>query len=131
MTRGTKFLSNSKCKCGSCGRTDRPYGHMSGSGALYQKGYCHRCNKVKSLPYTQQQLDMEGEGIKKFFKNVWNKALKPVVKHVGKNVLNNPARALQIASQIGMAGASKNPSAIKNSSWVFACGCSTKLCCSL
>ncbi len=112
MTRGTKFLSNSKCKCGSCGRTDRPYGHMSGSGALYLKGYCHRCNKVKSLPYTQQQLDMEGEGIKKFFKNVWNKALKPAGKYVGKNIVNNPARALQIASQIGMAGASKNPAAI-------------------
>ena len=68
MTRGTKFLTNSNCKCGTCGRTDRPYGHMTGSGGLYLKGYCHRCNKIKSLPYTQQQLEMEGEGIKKFLR---------------------------------------------------------------
>ena len=114
MTRGTKFLSNSKCACGTCGRTDRPYGHMTGSGGLYLKGYCHRCNKVKSLPYTQQQLEMEGEGIRKFFKNVWNKALKPVGKHVGKNIISNPTRALQVASQVGAAAASKNPTAILN-----------------
>ena len=114
MTRGTKFLSNSKCACGTCGRTDRPYGHMTGSGGLYLKGYCHCCNKIKSLPYTQQQLEMEGEGIKKFFKNVWNKALKPVGKHVGKNIINNPGRALQVASQVGAAASSRNPNAIMN-----------------
>ena len=112
MTRGTKFLSNSKCSCGSCGRTDRPFGHMTGSGALYLKGYCHRCNKVKSLPYTQQQLNIEGEGIKKFFKNVWNKALKPAAQHVGKNIIKNPVRAFQVASQLGAAAATKNPTAI-------------------
>ena len=114
MTRGTKFLTNSNCKCGTCGRTDRPYGHMTGSGGLYLKRYCHRCNKNKSLPYTQQQLEMEGEGIKKFFKNVWNKALKPVGKHVGKNIINNPGRALQVASQVGAAASSRNPNAIMN-----------------
>ena len=114
MTRGTKFLSNSKCACGSCGRTDRPFGHMTGSGGLYLKGYCHHCNKVKSLPYTQQQLEMEGEGIKKFFKNVWNKALKPAGKHVAKNIINNPGRAFQIASQLGAAAATKNSKAIMN-----------------
>ena len=66
MTRGTKFLNNSKCKCGCCGKTDRPYAHMSKSGHLYLKGYCHKFGKTKSLPYTQEQLEMEGEGIKKF-----------------------------------------------------------------
>ena len=85
---------------------------MTGSGGLYLKGYCHCCNKIKSLPYTQQQLEMESEGIKKFFKNVWNKALKPVEKHVGKNIINNPTRAFQIASQIGAAAATKNSKAI-------------------
>ena len=111
MTRGTKFLSNSNCKCGTCGRTDRPYGHMSDSGGLYLKGYCQRCNKTKSPPYTQQQLDMECEGIKKFFKKVWNKALKPVCTHVGKNIINNPTRVSQIASQLGAAAATKNSKA--------------------
>ena len=114
MTRGTKFLTKSNCKCGNCGRTDRPYGHMTGSGGLYLKGYCHCCNKIKSLPYTQQQLEMEGEGIKKFFTNVWNKALKLVGKHVGKNIINNPTRAFQIASQLGAAAATKNSKAIMN-----------------
>ena len=55
---------------------------------------------------------MEGEGLKKFFKNVWNKALKPVGTHVGKNIIKNPVRAFQVASQLGAAAASKNPTAI-------------------
>ena len=54
---------------------------------------------------------MEGEGIKKFFKNVWNKALKPIGTHVGKN---NPTRVFQIASQLGAAAATKNSKAIMN-----------------
>ena len=114
MTRGTKFLSDSKCACGTCGRTHCPYGHMNGSGGLCLKGRCHRCNKVKSLSDTQQQLEMEGEGIKNFFKNVWNKALKPTAKHVGGNIISNPVRAFQIASQLGAAAATKNPKAILN-----------------
>ena len=87
---------------------------MTGSGGLYLKGYCHCCNKIKSLPYTPQQLEVEGEGIKKFFKNVWNKALKPAGTHVGKNIIKDPVRALQIASQLGASAASKNPTAIMN-----------------
>ena len=61
MTRGTKVLKNSKCKCGRKNRTDRPYGHVTKGGALFLKGYCHSC-KEKCLPYTKQQLDVEGEG---------------------------------------------------------------------
>ena len=116
MRRGTKFLNNSKCKCGCCGRTDRPYGHMSQSGHLYLKGYCHKCGKTKSLPYTKEQLEMEGEGVRKLFKTVWNKAIKPLAKEVGKNILNNPGRALQVASQLGTAGMSRNPGAIARAS---------------
>ena len=70
-------------------------------GNLALKGYCPSCNKIKSLPYTNQQLEMEGNGIKKFFSNIWNKALKPAGKHIGTNIIKNPGRALQIASQIG------------------------------
>ena len=40
---------------------------------------------------------MEGEGIRKFFKGVYNKVLKPV----GKKIIANPGRALQIATQLG------------------------------
>ena len=112
MTRGTKFLANSRCRCGKYDRTDKPYGHMSGKGNLYLKGYCHSCRGMKSLPYTPQQLEMEGEGIKKFFKNVWNKALKPIGKEVGQKILADPLGAFKVASQLGSATASRNPSAI-------------------
>ena len=33
-------------------------------------------------------------------------------KHLGKKILNNPARALEIAANIGTAAASKNPKLI-------------------
>ena len=112
MTRGTKFLNNSKCKCGCCGKTDRPFGHMSQNGHLFLKGYCHKCGKIKSLPYTQEQLEMEGNGIKNLFKTVWSKAIKPLAKEVGKNILNNHARALQVATQLGTAVGTRNPGAI-------------------
>ena len=115
MTRGTQFLSNSKCPC--CKKQDRvnrPYGHMSENKNLYLKGYCPLCHKTKSLPYTKQQLDMEGEGIKKFFKNVYNKVLKPIGKEAIKNISKDPMKALKLGTQLGSAIASKNASAIMN-----------------
>ena len=115
MTRGTQFLNNSKCPC--CKKQDRvnrPYGHMSESRNLYLKGYCPLCHKTKSLPYTKEQLNMEGEGIKKFFKNVYNKVLKPIGKETIKNISKDPMKALKLGTQLGSAIASKNPSAIMN-----------------
>ena len=114
MTRGTNFLNKSKCKCGVQDKTDRPFGHITGSGGMYLKGYCHRCKKIKSLPYTPQHLELEREGIKKFFKNVYKKVLKPAGSHVGKNIIKNPLRAVQVVSQLGAAAATKNPKAIMN-----------------
>ena len=113
MTRGTNFLNKSKCRCGLHGKANRPYGTKGGVN-YYLKGHCPSCNKVKSLPFTQAQLDVEGEGIKKFFKKVYNKVLKPVGTHVGKNIISNPMRALQIGTQLGMAAASRNPKMIMN-----------------
>ena len=116
MARGTNFLNNSKYPC--CKKQDRvsrPYGHMSESRNLFLEGFCPKCNETKSLPYTKQQLDMEGEGIKNFFKNVYNKVLKPIGKEVGKNNLANPGRALQVGSQFGASLASKIPQAILSS----------------
>ena len=111
MTRGTNFLMNSKCHCGLHGKANRPYGTKGGVN-YYLKGHCPSCNKVKSLPFTQAQLDVEGEGIKKFFKNVYNKALKPLGTHVGKNIISNPMKALQTGINLGSAIGSKNPQAI-------------------
>ena len=115
MTRGTKCLSNSKCNCGLHDRTVRPYGHITGSGALFLKGYCRSCNGKKSLPYTKEQLDLEGDGIKKFFKNVWTKGIKPMGRKVGAKILNDPPKAFRVASQIGAAATSKNPQAMLTS----------------
>ena len=115
MTRATKFLSNSKCKCGRYDRTNRPYGHITGSGNLFLRGYCQSCNGKKSLPYTKEQLDLEGEGIKKFFKDVWTKGIKPMGKKVGAKILNDPVKAFQVSSQVGSAVTSRNTQAILSS----------------
>ena len=48
-------------------KVGRPYDNKGQIGNLALKGYCHSCNKIKNLPYTKQQIDMEIEGIKKFF----------------------------------------------------------------
>ena len=119
MTRGTQFLNNSKfASCKKMNKVAKVYGYMGQNRNLALKGYCPSCNKnkIKSLPYTKQQLEMEGKGIKKFFRIVWNKAIKPARKHVGSNILKNPERAFQIASQIGAASALKSSSAIMNAS---------------
>ena len=107
-------LSLFKCNCGRYGRTDRPYGHITQGGALSLRGYCRSCNGKKSLPYTQEQLDVEGEGIKKFLKDVWTKGIKPRGKNVGKKILNDPVKAFQLAAQVGLAVTSRNPQAIMN-----------------
>ena len=73
MTRGTKILNNSKCRCGRYDRTVRPYGHTTSGGALFLKGDCRSCNGKKSLPYTQEQLDLGSEGIKKYLKTCGQK----------------------------------------------------------
>ena len=98
MTHGTKFLDTSKCKCGRNDKTDRPYGHKTKGRALFLEGYCHSCNGNKSLPYTKQQLDTEGDGIKKVFKNVWSRAIKPLGENVGRN---HPLAILSSAMQAG------------------------------
>ena len=117
MTRGTQFINNSKCaSCKKMTKVSKPYGYMGQNRNLALKGGCSSCNRTKSLPYTNQQLEMEGEGIKNFFKNVWTKAIKPAGKHLGKNIAKNPGRALQVATQLGMASvnAKKDPFGLLN-----------------
>ena len=111
MTRGTNFLNKSKCRCGLHGKANRPYGTKGGVN-YYLKGHRPSCNKVKSLPFTQAQLDVEGEGIKRIFKKVYSRVLKPVGTHIGKNISKNPMKALQTGVALGSALASKNPQAI-------------------
>ena len=66
------------------------------------RGNCMICNRNNNLIVSARTID--GEGLGDFFKHLGSAA-----KNVGKKILNNPARALEIAANIGTAAASKNP----------------------
>ena len=66
------------------------------------RGNCMICSRNKSLIVSDRTINAEGLG--DFFKHLGSAA-----KNVGKKILNNPGRALEIAANIGTAAASKNP----------------------
>ena len=66
------------------------------------RGNCMICSRNKSLIVSDRTINAEGLG--DFFKHLGSAA-----KNVGKRILNNPGRALEIAANIGTAAASKNP----------------------
>ena len=88
--------------------------HYSGtnniSGAITLKGTkmlrvnCVKCKRNKSM--TVSDATIEAEGLKDFFRSVGRATV-----NFGKKVANNPVRALEIASKIGSAAASRNPRA--------------------
>ena len=63
------------------------------------------CSRNKSLIVSDRSIN--GEGLGDFFKHLGSAA-----KNVGKKILNNPGRALEIAANIGTAAASENPKLI-------------------
>ena len=65
------------------------------------RGTCMMCSRNESLIVSDQTIN--GEGLGDFFKHLGSAA-----KNVGKKILNNPARALEIAANIGTGAASKN-----------------------
>ena len=65
------------------------------------RGTCVTCKRDKSLIVSDQTI--AGEGLGDFFKHIGKTA-----KNVGKKIHNNPARALEIAANIGTAAANKN-----------------------
>ena len=69
------------------------------------KGSCSTCKRNKSLIVSDQTINAKGLG--DFFKHL-GKATTKAAKNVGKKILNNPGRALEIAANIGTAAASKN-----------------------
>ena len=69
------------------------------------RGTCSTCKRNKSLIVSDQTIQAEGLG--DFFRSVGKAA-----KNVGKKILNNPGRALEIAANIGTAAASRNPKLI-------------------
>ena len=104
-----KFINNSYCVGGKhYSPTTNIYGETANTGIrigrpVYTlRGNCVTCNRNKSLIVSERTI--EGEGLGDFFKYLGSAA-----KNVGKKILNNPARALEIAANIGTAAASKNP----------------------
>ena len=69
------------------------------------RGTCSSCKRNKSLIVSDQTIQAEGLG--DFFRGIGKAA-----KSVGKKILNNPGRALELAANIGTAAASKNPKLI-------------------
>ena len=97
-----KFKTNSYCVGG------RHYSGTNNIRGFYYfrmvKGNCVKCKRNKSM--TVSDATIEAEGLKDFFKNVGKATV-----NFGKKVANNPVRALEIASKIGSAAASRNPRA--------------------
>ena len=65
------------------------------------RGTCISCKRNKSLFVSDQTIN--GQGLGNFFKHLGSAA-----KNVGKKILNNPGRALELAANIGTAAASKS-----------------------
>ena len=103
-----KFKNNSYCVGGKHYSTtinirgDITQNKKTGAPVKLLRGICSTCKRNKSLIVSDQTIQAEGLG--NFFKHLGSAA-----KNVGKKILNNPGRALELAANIGTAAASKNP----------------------
>ena len=101
MSLLNKFKTNSYCVGGRhYSGTNNIRGVISAKGTKMLKGNCVKCNRNKSM--TVSDATIEAEGLKDFFKSVGRATV-----NFGKEVANNPIRALEI----GTAAASRNPRA--------------------
>ena len=98
MSHLQKFQTNSYCVGGRhYSGTNNIRGFVSTKGTKMLKGNCTACLRNKSM--TVSDATIEAEGLKDFLKSVGKAAV-----NFGKN---NPVRALEIASKIGSAAASR------------------------
>ena len=103
-----KFKNNSYCVGGKHYsatiniRGDITQNKKTGMPVKLLRGTCSSCKRNKSLIVSDQTIQAEGLG--DFFRGIGKAA-----KSVGKKILNNPGRALELAANIGTAAASKNP----------------------
>ena len=72
--------------------------NKNGTPIKLLKGICTKCNRNKSMTVSDKTI--EAEGLKDFFKHLGKAA-----KSVGKKVLANQGRALEIGAQLGAAAA--------------------------
>ena len=104
----SKFKYNSYCVGGKLYsattniRGDITQNKKTGAAVKLLRGTCSTCKRNKSLIVSDQTIQAEGLG--DFFRGIGKAA-----KNVGKKILNNPGRALELAANIGTAAASKNP----------------------
>ena len=75
-------------------------------------GQCSICNRKKSMIVSDNTIQAEGLG--SFFKNL-GRIFGKAGKKLATNVLKNPARALEITSNIATAAATKSPKAALSS----------------
>ena len=105
-----KFQTNSYCVGGRHysgtnnirGFIGEPGSRITSKGTKMLKSKCVKCKRKKSM--TVSDATIETEGLKDFLKSVGRATV-----NFGKNVANNPVRALEIATKIGSAAASRNP----------------------
>ena len=83
-------------------RGDITQNKKTGMSVKLLRGTCSSCKRNKSLIVSDQTI--QAEGLEDFFRGIGKAA-----KSVGKKILNNPGRALELAANIGTAAASKNP----------------------
>ena len=93
-------------------KTIKYYGYMSQNGNQALKGYCPTYNHGKSLPYTQEQLNLEGEAVRTFFRNAYNKVLKLLEKKSIKLFWLILVELSKLVVSWGAAAVIKNPQAI-------------------
>ena len=82
-------------------RGDITQNKKTGMPVKLLRGTCSTCKRNKSPIVSDQTIS--AEGLSDFFKDIGKAA-----KNVGKKILNNPGRALELAANIGTAAASKN-----------------------
>ena len=112
MSLLNKFKANSYCVGGRQysgtnnirGVIGEPASRISAKETKKLRGSCTKYGRNKSM--TVSDATIEAEGLKDFFKSVGKATV-----NFGKKVANNPIRALEIASKIGTAAASRNPTA--------------------
>ena len=106
-----KFKNNSYCVGGKHYsatiniRGDITQNKKTGAPVKLLRGTCSTCKRNKSLIVSDQTI--QAEGLSDFFRGIGKAA-----KCVGKKILNNPGRELELAANIGTAAASKNPKLI-------------------
>ena len=110
-----KFKTNSYCVGG---RHHSSTSNITGDITIKKKsgkevkllvGKCAICNRKKTMIVSDNVIQAEGLG--DFFKNLGKMSAK-AGKKLAKNVLSNPARALDLTAKIATAAASRSPKAV-------------------